>query len=86
LYITQLTTGGRVGAAAAVKLQLVPAGALALYHSFPAVEGDPLQCFVGGMNSMGQQLGSEQVALLVAELPRAFTKTSLLLDALAHVD
>ncbi len=86
LYITHLTTGSRVGAAAAEKLHLVPAGALAMYQSFPAAAGDPLQCFVAGMNSVGQGLTAEQNGQVVPELPRAFTKTSLLLDVLARID
>jgi hypothetical protein len=52
----------------------------------PLHTADPLQCFLAGLNELGQGLGAEQVAAVVAELPRAFTKASLLLDELAHAD
>ncbi|EFN60042.1 expressed protein [Chlorella variabilis] len=80
-YILRLmhhTSGGRIAAAAAQKLDLASAGALAFHQSYPGLDArlgpgaKPLEALVGDTNRLGEELG------------KAMTKTSMLLVPLAQ--
>lgn len=74
------------GASALEKLNLVPIQATTFYDGYPEDFPDPLAVFVGALNTAGTFLGAEEREQLMAELPSAFQKTSLLLSSLAHED
>ena len=83
LHVAHLTTGMRIGSAAAEKLNLFKAGALNFYRSYPEAN-EPLERFVSNVNQAGGLLTAEQQERVMNELPRAFPKISLLLTTLAH--
>lgn len=75
------------GASALEKLDLVPIQATSFYDGYPDdFPDDPLVVFTAALNHAGTFLGVEQREELMAELPSAFQKTSLLLSTLAHED
>ena len=83
LHVAHLTTGMRVGSAAAEKLNLFAANALNFYRSYPEAS-EPLKQFVSSVNLAGSLLTAEQQERVMNELPRAFPKISLLLTTLAY--
>ncbi|KAK9826825.1 hypothetical protein WJX81_004535 [Elliptochloris bilobata] len=85
LHIAHLTTGMRIGAAAAEKLDLFPVRALNYFRTWPpAVGKDPLALLLRNVNAAGAALDAPQREGVMAELKAAFPKVSLLLSALAH--
>lgn len=85
LHVAHLTTGMRIGSAAAERLNLFQSDALHFYRTYPDVQ-DPLKRFMQTVNSAGSLLTAEQQEQVMEELPRAFPKISLLLTTLAHTD
>ncbi|KAL3136926.1 hypothetical protein ABBQ32_006532 [Trebouxia sp. C0010 RCD-2024] len=85
LHVAHLTTGMRIGSAAAEKLNLFQSDALHFYRTYPDAQ-DPLKRFMQTVNSAGSLLTAEQQEQVMEELPRAFPKISLLLTTLAHID
>ena len=83
VHVTHLTTGMRVGSAAAEKLNLFAADALNFYRSYPEAS-EPLKRFMSNVSSAGTLLTFEQQERVMNELPRAFPKISLLLTTLAY--
>ncbi|KAK9906600.1 hypothetical protein WJX75_004761 [Coccomyxa subellipsoidea] len=85
VHVTHLTTGMRIGAAAAEKLDLFPAQALNYFQTWPdGVLPDPLALCVANVNAAGDALSPEQREAVMQELPKAMPKISLLLTPLAH--
>ena len=84
LHVAHLTTGMRIGSAAAEKQNLFRSHALNFYRTYPDVQ-DPLKQFMQTVNTAGSLLTAEQQEQVMEELPRAFPKISLLLTTLAHV-
>lgn len=86
LRLMHLTSGGRVAAAAASKLDLAAAGALAFHSEYPGLpEGvKPLDRLVENTNELGQLLSEGQQEALMQELAKAMTKGSMLLVPLAR--
>ena len=85
LHVTHLTTGMRIGSAAAEKQNLFKAQALNFYRTYPDAQ-EPLKQFIATVNAAGSILTSEQQEQVMDELPRAFPKISLLLTTLAHTN
>lgn len=85
LHVAHLTTGMRIGSAAAEKQNLFAARALNFYRTYPDIQ-DPLKEFISIVNTAGGLLTAEQQEQLMDELPRAFPKISLLLTTLAHTN
>ncbi len=83
LHVAHLTTGMRIGSAAAEKQNLFAAHALNFYRTYPDIQ-DPLKQFISIVNTAGGLLTAEQQEQVMDELPRAFPKISLLLTTLAH--
>jgi len=83
--LTLLTSGTRTGAAAAEKLDLFKRDALHTYRSYPGCALDPLATFQRSVDAVGTILDEEQKESFMAELPDAFRRSSLLLEALARV-
>ena len=85
LHVAHLTTGMRIGSAAAEKQNLFKSQALNFYRTYPDVQ-DPLKQFIQTTNKAGSMLTVEQQEQVMEELPRAFPKISLLLTTLAHTN
>jgi len=85
LHVAHLTTGMRIGSAAAEKQNLFAARALNFYRTYPDIQ-DPLKQFISTVNTAGGLLTAEQQEQVMDELPRAFPKISLLLTTLAHTN
>ena len=84
VQVTHLTTGMRIGSAAAEKLNLFKLGALNFYRSYPEGQAEPLQQLMQIVNEAGKGLTPEQQEAVMEELPAAFPKISLLLMPLAR--
>lgn len=86
LHLMHQTSGGRVAAAAASKLGLDAAGALAFHREYPCLpEGvEPLDRLVANTNELGRLLSAGQQEALMQELAKAMTKGSMLLVPLAR--
>lgn len=84
LHVAHLTSGTRVGAAATEKLNLFACRAVASYHSYPEGITDPMAKFQGWLNAAGAAMSGDQREALFGELPKAISKTGLLLMPLAH--
>jgi len=82
--LTFLTSGTRIGASAAEKLDLFQKDALHTFRTYPEGIKDPLVAFRQGVDAAGQALTEEQREGVMAELPDAFRRSSLLLEALAR--
>ncbi|GAQ82606.1 hypothetical protein KFL_001170110 [Klebsormidium nitens] len=88
LHVTHLTSGMRIGSKA---LELLPlmreAQAVRFYRDYPEHAQNPLKRFVTAMNEAGNALeGGEAREEVMAELPKALQKTSLLLTELAVIE
>ncbi|KAI3429555.1 hypothetical protein D9Q98_005643 [Chlorella vulgaris] len=90
VLLMHLTSGGRIAAAAAQKLDLAAGGALAFHSSYPVLDArlgegaKPLEAFVSATNSLGAAMDEDQREGLMEELGKAMTKTSMLLMPLAR--
>ena len=84
LMLTLLTSGARIGAAAAEKLDLFRRDALHTYRTYPESVDNPLGTFRRAVDGMGAALGEERQEVFLGELPDAFRRCSLLLEALAR--
>jgi hypothetical protein len=88
VHVTHLTTGIRIGAAAAEKLDLFRVHAANFYQNYPAplsLEGaDPLRAFMANVNGAGRLLSAEQKEVVFDELPKGVTSCAKTLYVLAH--
>ncbi|KIZ04246.1 hypothetical protein MNEG_3713 [Monoraphidium neglectum] len=87
LLVGFMSTGARVGAAAAERAGAAAAGALQCYTAYPSLDKrDPAAALVAAVDAAGADLSQEQRQVLYDELPRAFPKAALIVAALAHKD
>lgn len=84
VHVAHLTSGMRVGAAAAERLNLFASGAIGMYYSYPEGVKEPMGQFRGWLDKAGESLSSYQKEAVFKELPKGIMKTGLLLSALAH--
>ncbi len=86
--MTHLTTGFRIGAAAAEKLDLFRVGAVNFYQNYPSpltLKGaDPLRAFISNVNAVGQILSATQKESVMEELPKGVVSCAKTLYILAH--
>ena len=86
VYVAHLTTGSRVGSAAAEKLNLFAINAVHSYQSYPSAGSNPLQRLIDTVNTAGNHLSPRQQDTVLQELAKCFPRVSLLLTVLAHED
>lgn len=87
LQVQQQCLGTRIGAAATEKLQLLQAGAVALYVGYPeAVKGEPVQRLMQVTDAAGRWLGATGRQAVMEELPKALKKSALVLAPLATAE
>lgn len=81
--MVHLSTGMRIGSAAAERLGLFAKEALKTYRVYPKHVKDILQTFKDHVNSAGALLSVDQREVVMSELVEAFPRVSALLVVLA---
>ena len=83
-----LTTGNRVGAAAAEKLDLFRRGAVNTFKTYPllvkeADDKSPVALFYSAVDNLGRAMSLEEQEMFLKEVPSALRRTAVLLESLA---
>jgi len=82
--LTLLTSGNRIGATAAEKLDLFAKDAVQTFKDYPNKDVSPLKMFRTAVDELGPALNPDQQAIFLDELPSAMRRTGVLLEALAQ--
>lgn len=82
--LTLLTSGNRIGATAAEKLDLFTKNAVQTFKDYPNTDVSPLKTFRTAVDELGPVLNPIQQAIFLDELPSAMRRTGVLLEALAR--
>jgi hypothetical protein len=82
--LTLLTSGNRIGATAAEKLDLFSRNAVQTFKEYPNTEVSPLKMFRTGVDELGPVLNPVQQDIFMDELPSAMRRTGVLLESLAR--
>jgi hypothetical protein len=82
--LTLLTSGNRIGATAAEKLDLFSKNAVQTFKDYPNTDVSPLKLFRTAVDELGPVLNPIQQDIFMDELPSAMRRTGVLLEALAR--
>lgn len=82
--LTLLTSGNRIGATAAEKLDLFSKNAVQTFKDYPNTDVSPLKLFRTAVDELGPVLNPIQQDIFLDELPSAMRRTGVLLEALAR--
>lgn len=83
IYLSLLSSGTRIGAAAAERLNLFPINALQTYRSYPEQVNQPLETLISLVNRLGRSLKDAEKEIVMEEVATAMQRSALLLEALA---